>query len=359
MKHRRIVTFLHVAIGLSIGVFVSVLGLTGSVLVFRHELDRWLNPQLYRVEPQGERISIDQILSIVHRNDPDGQIRRIGFPRLESDSFEVWTDPRGEQRVYVDPYRAEIIGTREYEESVVGFLRTLHVSMLSGEIGETVVGSLGILLVLSVGSGLVIWWPGVLRLRRGFQIQRGKSRRVLLFQSHRFVGGAFGLIVLVSAITGVCLVFDEAFAAAISPFSHVEKPQSPHIPERASGGSTPLPLAELLEIARRRIPEGQITWVILPATSRSALTVRMRLPGEAQYNGKNYVYLDPNTGHVLYVIHAREGTAGTQVANARYPLHTGEMGGIVLRIVTAVAGTAPSLLFISGGLSWWLRRRNR
>src|SRR5713101_4381949 len=62
----RILFAFHRRMGLCAGIFLLLIGLSGSILVFHHSLERWLNPALYQIEPQGNRLSLDSLFNIVY-----------------------------------------------------------------------------------------------------------------------------------------------------------------------------------------------------------------------------------------------------------------------------------------------------
>ena len=62
MKLRQLAFTLHRYIGVMLGLLLVLIGLTGSLLIFGNEIDRFLNPQLLQVPPQGQRVSIESVL---------------------------------------------------------------------------------------------------------------------------------------------------------------------------------------------------------------------------------------------------------------------------------------------------------
>ena len=124
----------HRYIGLTFGLLLLILGLTGSVLVFQRQIDRFLNPYLMQVASQAERSSIDAVLAVVRQAYPDLQLQRITFPELpRRNTYQVNLEPKErltyEQttEVFVNPYTAEILGSRQSDRYLIGFLYKLHI----------------------------------------------------------------------------------------------------------------------------------------------------------------------------------------------------------------------------------------
>jgi uncharacterized iron-regulated membrane protein len=96
--------------------------------------------------------------------------------------------------------------------------------------------------------------------------------------------------------------------------------------------------------------------VSFPAKPGAPVVVRKRLPGDLHPNGMSYVFLDPHTGNVLRVDRAADASRGQRLVNLRYPLHIGHWGGMATRLLHALAGLMPSLLFVTGCRLWWNRK---
>ena len=87
IKLRPKIFTIHSWIGLIVGIFIAIMGLTGSGIVFMHELDHTLNPALMHITPQGQLLAIDLIIAPVIRSHPNLAIDSIELPH----PFRIWT----------------------------------------------------------------------------------------------------------------------------------------------------------------------------------------------------------------------------------------------------------------------------
>jgi uncharacterized iron-regulated membrane protein len=131
IKLRPIIFTVHSWIGLIVGIFIAIIGLTGSGIVFMHELDHTLNPTLMHVEAQGQPQSIDLNLAPVIRSHPNLAIDSIQLPKTRNDSVMVMLKTAQDERkqIYINPYTSTILGERIWEKSLVGFMHTLHYTL--------------------------------------------------------------------------------------------------------------------------------------------------------------------------------------------------------------------------------------
>ena len=77
---RSILLYLHRYIGLAMALFLALAGLTGSILAFHHELDEWLNPDLYHTGSTGPALPPEQLVERVETAWPHMQVWYMEFP---------------------------------------------------------------------------------------------------------------------------------------------------------------------------------------------------------------------------------------------------------------------------------------
>jgi uncharacterized iron-regulated membrane protein len=156
---RKALFQVHLWTGIGVGLYILVICLTGSVIVYRNELYRYFSPQQGGPLPLGFRVT-------------------------------AW-------------------------------LLDLHDNLLAGQTGRHVNGvGAGLLLLLCL-TGALIWWPGVRTWRRSLKVERRAGWRRLAWTLHSAIGfWCFGFVVL-WGITGAYLSLPTEFGVAfdyIQPF---------------------------------------------------------------------------------------------------------------------------------------------
>jgi uncharacterized iron-regulated membrane protein len=355
MMLRRFLFHLHLYAGLTVGALLAVMGLTGSALVFGEELDRHLQPEVSTVVPAGERVPVSRVLEAVTESQGGATPRFLRMPERPDAPVVAWMDGHGSRKVYVEPYSGAVLGVRSVEDSGVGTLRALHVSLLSGERGETVVGTSGCVLIILGLSGLVLWWPGRRKLALGFTLRRPLVWRRAHYDLHKLGGVLSLLFLLLSALTGVSLVFPAPFEHAVRWATRAPPRSAPPVPGPATG--TPLPLDTLLAEADRALPGARTTRIDLPTSPGAPLRVRKRFPEESHPLGMSLVYVDRHSGAVLRAESAPRAPLASRLLALRYPLHIGVWGGTATRCLLALVGFFPAGLFLTGFFLWLSRMR--
>lgn len=358
MTARRFVFQLHLYTGLLVGLLLVVSGLTGSVLVFREELEALAQPDLLVTAQPGERVAVDAVLQTVRRAYPADRPFAIRMPRTPEQTYLVKLNSAHDLFVYVDPHNGSILGAHRQDQSVLGWISLLHTELLAGEAGETAIGIGGLLLLGLCVTGLVVWWPRNGKLSQGFKIQGAAGWKRLTFDLHRASGIYAALFLVITASTGVALVFNKTAIALVDAVTASAPRAAPPRVEPARSGTPTRSLDTLLRQADRALP-APTTWISLPQTPQAPVVARKKLAQELHPNGRNFIYLDPHSGRVLQLEHALSAPLGTRVFNTFYPLHIGAVAGTPTRILQVIVGLASTLLLITGFVMWKNRRKRK
>ena len=367
VRLRKLWLKLHCYIGLSVGAVPVLLGLTGSLLVFNHAIDEYLNPALLTTNGAGPYRTLDEIATAARVTRPDGSLTRIIMPRTKNGVFvarvEQRTLPDNELtrwELAIDPHTAEVLGQREWGAHLMSFLYKLHYSLWLGETGETLVGISGVLLLLSILTGLYLWWPLAWPLRNGkfrraitFKRRASSTRRN--FDLHK-VCGIYGAPVLaVAAISGVYLALPEFIRPIVHHISELTAEPAPVSSKRP--GTKPISLNDVAVIAKTIFPRAELNGIGLPKDQQGVYTVTLRQPGEVRIRwGASRVWIDQHTGDVLATRDPKTMSGGNIFLEWQFPLHNGEAFGAVGKVVVFLAGMIPLALYVTG-INMWRRRQ--
>lgn len=347
---------IHLWLGLSVGVYFTVMGLTGSLLVFADPIDTFLNPQLLAVEPVGEVRPFGEILGAFREQYPEAPISRVAISDEPGHAVQFWigTWSSSLRQIYVNPYTAEFIGERYMTESLIGWMRYFHFNLYGGEIGWIVNGSLGLVTLVILVTGLILWWPRTVKLlKQRLWVKWQAPANRLNWDLHN-AGGAWTLPMMVLIVfTGSYFTFagpiTSAVTAIVGPRSEPTKFDAGEAPQ------TPPTIDQMIAVAQEASPDGRLFYLNAPDNSERPLLALFWHPG----TGKNWrlydsVSVDRTTGRVVSV--RRPTTAADYVIHAMFPLHTGGFGGMVTRCVYVVLGLVPLGLMFTGTWMWWARQ---
>jgi uncharacterized iron-regulated membrane protein len=208
----------HLWTGLALGLYIVVLSVTGSALVYRAELVALFRTPVPPLDPSAARLSIDEVRASAVRAYPDHQIKDVRESITRRTAVvRVILDRNGEEteRLF-NPYTAEDLGdafTRG-EQAVLWTVR-LHDELLAGSEGRYWNGVGSALVTLLCLTGAVVWWPGLNRWRRSLIVKSNAGWRRLTWDLHSAMGAWLFLFILMWGISGFYMGVPEPFTAFV------------------------------------------------------------------------------------------------------------------------------------------------
>ncbi len=366
---RRIVAQLHLWVGLLLCLPFVMLGLTGSILVFEHELEALFAPQRPPAA-QGEPHTISEIVTAAQMATPSGS-RPLSYMtspepgdlaavRLIPSGRGGAAGPGGERvRIDVDP-----VSLQTYPHPETGFLRQvffLHSTLLlKNREGRQLIGWFGAAMLIMAISGLVNWWPRRSRWRAGFTIARSARGYRLHRELHGAVG-IWGLAVLGAvSFTGVYLSFPESVRSAVNlvlPARDLRGAGAVRI--EPVQGAEPLGIDAAVALAREQVRDTTLRLVFLPARLDQPIRVALHHAGDDRKGPAVMVLVDPWAPRVIEVFDPRGFSPGETILAWQHALHAGQGFGPVWKMLVFLCGLLPLLFTITGVLMWLLRRRRQ
>jgi len=219
LRFRQFLLKAHLWVALSLSIYLVVISLSGSAVVFRRELSVWLVP---RQVPSTEIAALEgeALESAVERAYAEHVVVAISQQRGEGRPIYVNLERDGaeSQRLF-DPHAGADMGDSfPWPLRTVEWLVDLHDNLLAGQTGRRLNGVGGAFLLFLVLSGLILWWPGRRRWLAGLFVGRPTMARPFVWQLHSALGiWSFGLL-LIWGLTAVYFAWPGPFEAVIDYF---------------------------------------------------------------------------------------------------------------------------------------------
>ena len=352
---------LHRWFALSLGWILILAGLTGAVLIAAQPLDRLAHPQLFKAPAATPAAALAPILEQARQEFGDKATFRFKLPQEAGDSLWLRVQSHNWRgTVYLNPASGLEQGRRGETEGFVNFLFKLHSTLLLDANGKAILAWTALAYVLLLLTGVILWWPK--RWPGNWHIELNKNLIRALFDLHRIGGVVMGLLIAVLVVTGAYMAW-RPLGNVLNALSGSTPVKAPKLPPLSVDTSPAAPsLDALLAGARAAMPDGQASFVQIAAKNaeaKQAMRIRFRALGEPHPNGVSSVWLDPRTGAVLAVQRWYELDPGAAAVAIAYPLHTGELGGVLLEIINGLTGMVLAGLGLSGVWLWWQRRKAR
>ena len=357
----------HRWLGIGLGIWFALVGLSGAILVFEDPIDAWLNPHLLTSPAHGTHLSAQVIVERAEVQFPLGLVEKIRFPIADGQVYRltVRAKPRrvGAERIEAmfDPVSGAHLGARSLEALGVAspdLLRTLyefHRNVLLGNAGSNIVGIAGLLLLTSAVTGFVLAAPRTrAALRRIVWINPRTSATRIAFDVHRSTGIVFAITLLLATLTGATLVYVNYVRDLVSVFSKVAS--FPTVPWQSQDAHEPLQLDRVIADVKSRFPEHELLEVHGSPRQMAGHLYYLKQAGDVHRLGDTIAWINPLSGEMMIERSPRTRTAGEGFMHWLFPLHSGTAFGTIGQVAMSTTGIVP-LLLVFTGLWVWLRKR--
>jgi len=347
---RRALFQVHLWIGVAAGLYVFVVCVTGTALMFRIDMQKAAYPRLFTPSAPGPLVEPATIMEHVQAAYPDGRLSGVDAPTTARSTYLAYVSKGSEfLTVLVDPVNAQVLGLLP-DRTWVRTLQDLHFDLLAGRTGRVVNGVGALLLLAMCVTGLVIWWPGIGQWRRAVTVDFTRSWKRVNWDLHSAVGIWTVALTAMWAITGANFAFPGPIRAMVNRLSPISVVRAPQSAPSATSASPPPTWPSVVEGARARVPGQFVARVVVPSNDRGAFLVTFSAvsPTPVGTAELRSVYIDQHSGAVLSEPPRGARTAGDTVMAWLSPLHVGSFGGPVVRVAWLILGLAPPLLFVTG-----------
>jgi uncharacterized iron-regulated membrane protein len=353
---RRILFRLHWIAGLSAGLVLAVVGVTGALIGFESELLGWLNPQ-YRIQNPGHQpLPIDRLIARAQAENPGLKFRSIAWAGSDQAVRVRLSAGRGRGvAVALNPFTGEVLAP-ERGAAALATAEDLHRRLAAGTVGKNLVAASTVLLIVMIATGLYLRWPGrPLSLAAWLKPNLRLRGRGLLWNLHAVLGTWLLASYLLAALTGLWWSYD-TYRNVVNRIAGVEGQtrRSISVAEQGTGTTS---LDRAWSAFRAAVPE--VTRANLNVSSGDDPDVEIRYqdaqsPHERAWNS---VRIDRKSGAILERQSHAELPRGRRFISALFPLHSGSYFGLTGRVITAGTSLLMPFFAVSGLCLWWLRRR--
>jgi uncharacterized iron-regulated membrane protein len=395
---RPYIVWLHRWAGLTMTIFLVIVGLTGSILAFHEQLDHWLNADLFDV-PVKEDPALDvfELRERAEALEPRARVDAFDLKLAEGRSFSVFLSPKTDpatnklvvppyNQLFLDPYTGNKIGARNTREvsldrrGILNFILRLHTSLALPESfmtwGSTLLGIVALTWTIDCFLGFYLtfplhihskhleglrrsWWS---KWRPAWLIRWNGGPYRLNFDIHRSFGLWTWAMLFVFAWSGVSFNLNSVYLPVMSAvfdmgeMGHEHKPllKSPlEVPTLSFRDAYVRGRELMAQVAKERgltvekeksmglsREDGQFGYVVLSS--------------KGWYEaGDTAVLFDADTGAFTRLIHLGDDTTGEAITHWLMFFHMALVFGLPMKIFVCVMGFVVAALSVTGVYIWW------
>ncbi len=389
---RRIFVWLHRWIGLALAGFLILEGLTGSLLAFRADLTRLLDPQVSVTPPTPDAPLLD-LASLAERAEalvPEARVAYFGaggadpvtlrcVPRKDPATGKPYDI--GFAYLVLDPWTGKELGRlqqhgygRGFVQSIMPFVYDLHMCLALGDVGAWALGIVAVIWTLDCFVGFYLTLPVAItgfwrRWRPAWLIKPRAGFFRLNFDLHRASGLWLWPMLFVFAWSSVMLELPSLYEWATAKAFDFRSPMDEFAAAGQSNETPRLDWRAAQEIGARLMKEqAALHGFIVEAPTGlgyilelGVYTYGVRSSRDVREGGwDTSLWLDGNTG-VLRSLDLPTGEhSGNTISNWLWALHFADVFGLLAyRIFVCALGLVITMLSVTGVYIWWKKRRAR
>lgn len=361
---RRLWRNLHLWIGLGLFVVLGPLGVTGSLLVFDDDIDKWAHPRRYAVSGPAELdpgAYVEAARAAFAGRAAPSQLRLPQGPNAPV-VVQGWVAPAqagerpGQLVAYLDPASGKVLDVGNPRAELRGLIHQLHGNLFLAQTGRKLVGWLGVLMLVSCLTGLYLWWPRNHAVLKALRWTRSPS---VFSNLHHMVGFWACVPLAALSFTGAAIAFPDLVRAVQGK------------PAQQQGGGRP-PNTQAPPLAQPNIPASAAVAAAIEAAGGEARVQQITLPSTGDRpswrvqlrtgHGPAQARVDDETGKAKLQDGPSPGPGGGDpVMRLLRRIHDGDDTGPLWTAIIVLTGLAPLILGVTGAVFWaitTLRRRS-
>lgn len=376
---------LHLWFGLSIGLIIFIVSITGALYVFKDEIENFTRKEvIYHNE---QNIAQKKVLPIrVLEKAVDAQVKEkykihwVNVPIDKKMSYQFfWYEHNTEawnyfdefpiyKVAYVNPYDGKVLKVYDEKNGFFQIVKMIHWSfLLKQDWGKYVVGIPVIIFVIMLISGIILWWPknkAARKQRFSFKWKNIKSWKRKNYDLHNILGFYVSIFALIFSITGLFYAFLVVQMMMYFVFSggSTVYPDFSHITTKAPiEARTESTLDKVISTVQAKYPNSygfsiDLGHPHMDDHEHPNFSVFVKHLSYSYHKNSSLIF-DENSGELLHTYNHEDKNFGEKTVAANYDIHVGSILGLPTKIIAFIVSLICASLPVTGFLVWWGRRK--
>lgn len=368
MGFKKWISRIHLWLGLSSGLVVFIVAVTGCIYAFQAEIKDLTYSFLFVEQQEAAVLPPSRITQIAKEAFPEGHLHAVLYQTKDRSAQAIFFS-YGEgfdhyKVAYINPYTGELLKLNDEYADFFRIVLDGHFYLwLPVEIGQPVVATFTLIFLAMVITGLILWWPKQKKsLKQSLSLRWNARWRRKNYDLHQVLGFYVMIFALVFAVTGLVWGFtwfrDGLYAAATGGKKFVEY----YAPLSDTTQVHPSTMPALDQVWMKMVAEyPQAEWIEVhpPEYEHGAIAANAN-PDASTYWKTDYRYFDQYTLEELPVDHVwgrfHEASFGDKLNRMNYDIHVGAIGGFPVKLLAFFLSAIIASLPVTGFLIWWGRR---
>jgi uncharacterized iron-regulated membrane protein len=388
---RKFLNDIHLYAGLTCGLIVIAVCLSGTIYVYNTEIREWADAERYFVEVEASKRPLDQLKSELETS-LSAEVVGVNVFQGENRTVQFQVKKEGEERpvtYYVNPYSGAILANNAEKtgtEEFMGYMFSLHrwllldkveepilESMSNQDLGRFINGVATLLFLLGVITGIFIWVPQKTKnWKQGLKIKWDANWKRVNHDLHNTLAFYSLIFLFIMAVTGPFWSYQWYKEGWQKTWDIYQAPQANANPGGEKAGKAPeaaaeplamempiISLDEVVKTGNATLPyEGNLR-ISLPKEADGPVSISKSRTGFFAKAGADQLSLDPTSLEIRETKLFSDLSVRQQIGRSVKSLHTGEIFGQFTKFLWFLACAVATSLPITGTLIWWNKRKKK
>jgi len=368
MRFKKTIIKIHLWLGLASGLIVVLLGITGCILAFEHEI-RMVTEPYHFAKAEEKQVLPPSVLKQIAEKQLNGKAANSIEYGKSGDAVSVsYYDANNYKIVFLNPYSGEVLKVKNMTRDFFRIVLNGHFYLwLPPSIGQPVMASATLIFLIMLISGIILWWPKNKAARKQrFAVKWNAKWKRTNYDLHNVLGFYMTWVAIFLAITGLIMGF-EWFAKSVYWVSSAGKEMPAYY----------TPSSDLIDTAGHKANTTDIAWqqmmqkknsnealsIFFAADPSGALSININHRPGTYYNTDSY-YFDQYSGKELkgkgtYAGPYRKASVADKIKRMNYDIHVGAVLGLPGKILAFFASLIAASLPVTGFCIWWGKRKKK
>ena len=370
--HKKFLFKVHMILGLTAGVILLIMGITGAMLSYQKEILKYINKDSYIIEvPSTKRLSSKAILEKFEQKFPDAKINSFIFSSSANKSVVINIKANGEGKqarrginYYINPYTAEILpNTKGYE--FFKFIEIVHRGLIIGNIGKQITGICTFALLILMFSGIYVYWKRIKNsFFKSFIFSFKDKKRAFLSNMHFAIGMWVIPFYLFLSFTGLALSYDWV-KDGLYKVSGVEKPiRQKRMPtpknkkDEVTVSISNEKIEKIVQLFNKNVKEYENANLQIGKKS-DVIKISYFAKNAIHDRARSEITLNTKTNKVIKNDKFEDKALSDRLMKSLVPLHTGEYFGLIVQGILGLSSLMMVLFTITGFMMYFKRKKKK
>ena len=367
MTFKKLTGKIHLWLGLSSGLVVLILGITGCILAFELEI-RSLTESFRNVKVENRAVlPPSELKAIAEKHLASKKALGIEYPGKDKAAVAAYYDEKEYELLFMNPYSGEVLKHKNMNKDFFRIVLDGHYYLwLPNDIGQPIAASATLVFLVMMISGLILWWPkNKAAKKQRFTIKWSAGWRRKNYDLHNVLGFYMTWIAIFLAITGLVFGF-QWFARSLYWITSGGETMVEHthpVSDTTKTASFANMADHLWQEHRAGLKENESIGVYFASIPTDPVEIAVNHKPGTYYNSDYYHY-DQYTGKELpatgsYAGKFEDAPLADKIVRMNYDMHVGAILGLPGKILAFFASLIAASLPVTGFYIWLGRKKKK